>query len=322
VPQISIKGISNFTPYHGIWNDSSFHEEYKRDWIDDSLDLSLYIDHKYDDLQFEGEEKGGYWVEIKENNIWKQYYTGLSVNTPLFFKWDSKLKLIKNSHWLQIESALVKFYYQFDKPEKFYDYELIKDGLVTEICLDSLRKDSDHDSLTDIEERKMLLNPYSIDTDNDGIPDNLDLNPRFKRSYSEITVLYEFIYSAMLSSGFRTDTIIPSDSLKDYNKIIPNIDKSMDMTPYIFVSDDKNIQSIYPDNQGYLFRKLIVIRSKEYVYLKKKYQVLPPFIHISPLFKVDDMKDTYKIHADDDCFLIIKSANKWKIKCIGEGIDN
>ena len=58
-------------------------------------------------------------------------------------------------------------------------YEVVQDGLLLTIDIATLQRDSDSDGLTDIIEKKYYYtNPNNPDTDGDGVPDNLDLNPR------------------------------------------------------------------------------------------------------------------------------------------------
>lgn len=49
-------------------------------------------------------------------------------------------------------------------------------------------KDSDRDGLTDLQEIKMGTNPYSSDTDNDGIPDHLDHRPTTPDKPQKVTL--------------------------------------------------------------------------------------------------------------------------------------
>ncbi|MGM0941297.1 MAG: thrombospondin type 3 repeat-containing protein [Bacillota bacterium] len=39
-------------------------------------------------------------------------------------------------------------------------------------------RDTDKDGLTDLQEKKLGTNPINPDTDEDGIPDNLDVHPK------------------------------------------------------------------------------------------------------------------------------------------------
>ena len=73
------------------------------------------------------------------------------------------------------------------------DYELVKDGLLLTIDMETLRKDSDGDGLTDIEEARFVTDPFNSDTDGDGIADGLDLNPRMSVPRSDKTVVYEYL---------------------------------------------------------------------------------------------------------------------------------
>ncbi|MFX0024577.1 MAG: hypothetical protein ACFE9S_19840, partial [Candidatus Hermodarchaeota archaeon] len=87
-------------------------------------------------------------------------------------------------------------------------------------------KDTDGDGLKDIEERNSGLDPYNSDTDNDGVPDNLDVSP---------------LYSLTLNKGKIHQFVIPHDSSR--NTLIsmsikrPNTDYSTFATPRLYRGD-------------------------------------------------------------------------------------
>ena len=61
------------------------------------------------------------------------------------------------------------------------DSDSLPDGWEVQYNLDPLLNDTmedpDYDSLTNLEEYLLGTNPQNADTDNDGIPDNMDPNP-------------------------------------------------------------------------------------------------------------------------------------------------
>ena len=163
------------------------------------------------------------------------------------------------------------------------EYELLKDGIVTEISIDSLKKDSDLDGLTDIVERKMMLNPYSADTDNDGINDYLDLNPRFKRQSNDKSSMYEFLLSQM-EYFHGSDTLISFETNSEINHFADTIPM------YLIVTDNPDLQNIYPVDS-----RLIILTQEEYKKHNEQYPNTFLDISISPMFKVNWRKNTYKI---------------------------
>jgi hypothetical protein len=327
--QIQFRELENYTKFQSIYHwsplqDSIFNIDFLTDtnykpqniagipltWIvkmdtTDSNGYIVYSANKYDDFVW-GEQ--GYWIAVKKNLEWEKYYTGLSVNTPIYFKWDSKLDLLKDKNTIQIESSLLRLVERSGHPGPGPEYELLKDGIVTEILIDSLKKDSDLDGLTDIEERKMMLNPYSADTDNDGINDYLDLNPRFKRQSNDKSSMYEFLLSQM-EYFHGSDTLIGFD-------INPKVNYFADSIPtYLIVTDDPNLQSIYPIDS-----RLIILTQEEFKNHNERYPNTFLDITVSPMFKVNWRKNTYKISTSfmtgGETYLIKKQKKGWKIKII------
>ena len=110
-PQITFRELKNYTKFQSIYHwsplqDSIFNIDFLEDtnykpqniagipltWIvkmdtTDSNGYIIYTANKYDDFVW-GEQ--GYWIALKNNLKWEKYYTGLSVNTPMYFKWGFK----------------------------------------------------------------------------------------------------------------------------------------------------------------------------------------------------------------------------------------
>ena len=329
-PQINIKEVGDYTKFKSIYNwsplqDSLFNIDLLSDtsyipnniagipqpWIvkmdtTETKGYIIYTDNKYDDFVW-GEQ--GYWIAIKDQTDWKKYYTGLSVNTPIYLKWDSKLDLYKENNILQIESSLLRLISPLNHHDPKPEYEVIKDGIVTEFLLDSITKDTDNDGLTDIVERKMMLSPYSVDTDKDGISDYLDLNPRFNREITEKSSIYEFVLRRM-NYFYDTDTLISfhtKSKQKYYADSIPT---------YLIVTDNSEIQKMYPVDS-----RLVIVSKKEFKNYKQDFPNSFLEINISPMFKVNWQKDTYKIKisfmSHSKTYLIKRHKDGWKIKIIG-----
>jgi hypothetical protein len=271
----------------------------------------IYLDSKFENIYF-GEP--GIWLAYKENKQteWKYYYTGIVQNQPVNVKWYSKLPLILENHTFQIEASLLRQTEPFSHPGPGPDYEVIKDGLAIVFDLNMLSKDSDKDGLTDILEAKLHTNPDNIDTDNDGIPDNVDLNPRFNLKRTEKTLVYEALLNNDIS--FKSFLKVP--------KIIENPRKSLanDSTETIMiVTDDPELLAVEPKKQ-----RVIFLTKKEYEQSKGIFKTELNEMSISPMFKIDNLKNAYIVSRDFNTwgeeYLVIRTKKGWKIQVISSSI--
>jgi hypothetical protein len=329
-PQINIKEIQNFTKFKSIdysppnqdllsieeldlinfqkqqtFEDIPLFNIIKMDTTD-SKGYIIFVSYEYSEFNFN--DGGEYWIAVKNKYGWRKYYTGLSENLPLHLKSDSKLNLIKNDNTLQIESALLRKIDSsgYSDPESGPAYEIVKDGIVTEFLIDSLIIDSDNDELTDIEERKMMLNPFSNDTDNDGINDYSDLNPRFQRKANDTSLLYDYLLSK-LNYMRNSDTLIKFEKYTDMNYF------EKGFPTYLIITDNQDLQSVYPDDS-----RFIIMTPNEYEKHCNEYPLSFSRIYVTPLFKVNKLKNTYKLKVSfcsgGVYFLIIRTKDGWKIK--------
>lgn len=267
----------------------------------------IYTDSKYDDFVHSG---WGYWLALSEDagKTWNKYYTGLTENYYYYFKRNSNIPLWKDSSTIQIESAIVR-----QKTPMMLiipaEIEVIEDGIVVQIKLSGIIKDSDKDGLTDISEQKMLLNPYNSDTDDDGIMDYLDRNPRFKSRKSSKTMVYETIIDGFDTNKYHETITI--DTTKSVTNKKPKGYIDLEHV-YILVSDDPFLQQINPKN-----KTLIILNSKEYISYIEKYPSHFIENHISPMFKCDNFNDTFIIHYSELTskkeYLIQKIKKGWKL---------
>ncbi|MBI4178405.1 tetratricopeptide repeat protein [bacterium] len=62
-------------------------------------------------------------------------------------------------------------------PQHRLQYKRVADGIYLVFPIEALTRDSDKDGLTDLYEEKIASDPYSDDTDRDGISDSIDLQP-------------------------------------------------------------------------------------------------------------------------------------------------
>ena len=247
----------------------------------------------YEDAKFGGCFESGYWIELSNDygKNWKRYYTGLTVNKNYYFKSNSKIPLWKNSNTLQIEAVIVKKIADriiLHKPE---EYVTVRDSIAIELDISKIIRDSDNDALTDIVEERMLLNPHKPDTDNDGIIDSNDKNPRFKSKKTAKSILYGILMESHLyfdNDSYQIDLYnLPLIKKNDYYTEMPDLIS-------IFVTDDKEVLGIELKNET-----LIVMSSKEY----EKYKLKYPFS-----FSTRDYSKMFICDREDDTYLIEESS--------------
>lgn len=246
-----------------------------------NVEAFVYESSAYEDTYYVG-----IWIAYSEDsgNTWSYYYTGITQKQPLFIKWYSSHPLINEQGDIQIEACLVRQKSPLFHPLSMESYQIVKDGLLLTFDLETLCKDSDSDGLTDIVEAKFRTDPNNADTDNDGVPDNLDLNPRFAPSRTDKTIIFETIIENNDMISFE-ELNIPTDEK-------PEIHYATDETQTILiVTDDKNLQSIQPKSY-----RVIILTQKEYENSPRYFKNELNKMTISPLFKVDGENDTYVVN--------------------------
>ena len=259
----------------------------------------------YEDSKYEDPFNVGYWVALSKDNgaTWKNYYTGVTKANFYYFKPQSTIPLFVNDSILQIESAIVRKVKQEILPIGAPEYELLKDGLIASINLNKLCLDSDKDGLTDIEEKKLLTNPFKADSDSDGIIDGQDGNPKFKNIDSDFSTLIRFLLERNISIG--DSHYIPfSDLKKSYNTAI-------EKHVYMVVTDDQKIVNLSRTQNTYIF----VTKSELENYMKSTPVTLNETgIEIK---RVGIFTEQYKIsiiHVTSSIeYLVIKTKTGWKI---------
>ena len=240
----------------------------------DTIEAFVYKSAKYEDYSY-GEP--GIWIAYSQNSgeSWEYYYTGIVQKRPLFVKHNTKTPLIMDNGDLQIECCLLRQMTPTYHPGPGATYELVKDGLLLTVDLETLRKDSDNDGLTDIVEAKFFTNPNNADTDGDGITDDLDLNPRVAVPRTDKTLVFEKV----LNNDTR-DTILFSD-----NQEICFANEQT--STFLIVTDDPDLQAVQPKSA-----RVIVLSQKEFEEANR-YSDLLRERYVSPLFKVDGQEDVY-----------------------------
>lgn len=333
----SLEGISDFTPYEDSlyltpYQDSIFSIMFNHEYIDSmvfpepqfigeieksqilmhekkgQIEAFIYTSSEYEDMYF-GES--GIWIAFSENNglNWEYFYTGIVQRQPLFVKWYSKVPLIKSDSELQVESALLRQLTPFMHPGPSPTYGIVKDGILLIIDLNTLRRDTDSDGLTDIVEAKFYTDPKNIDTNGNGIPDNLDLNPRFSVPRTDRTVIYESVMNIEINMDDTVGVFISSLAIPQTN-FVTNTTEAI-----LIVTDNPDIQSIQPFSN-----RVIILTEKEYKEQKGLFKTELNSMKFSPLFKVDNKVDTYiftrSFNTWGEEYLVKKIENGWIIKII------
>ena len=269
----------------------------------DSIEAIIYEDKRYNDVF-----NAGVFVAYSSNNgsTWDYYYTGLTQDAPMFVKWYSKYPLIDSEGNVQIEACQ-----RSGDGNSHWGWMslpvVVKDGLLITFDLETLRKDSDGDGLTDIEEARLRTDPFSKDTDNDGIPDDLDLNPRCNVPRTDKTIIYEVILDESIRIPFydREDPLtLPFDEIAELHYCTDTTKTVM------IVTDDPDIRSIQPKT-----RRVIFLSSEEMGNSKPSPGDLAS-IRFSPLEKQEDGSYEVNVHrsASGETYRIVKTSESWVIK--------
>ena len=228
----------------------------------------------------------GLWVAYSTDSgsSWEYYYTGLIQKKPLFVKWYSNTPLINENGDLQIEAGLF-IQGRTIGPWGMEHLKLAEDGLLLTFDLQTLRRDSDDDGLTNIAEAKFHTDPNNPDTDGDGIPDNLDLNPRFSLPRTDKTIVFEVVLNDDKRLSFTWGgayELIPLDEVTP-----PSY--ATDTTPTLMiVTDDLNLLAVQPTRE-----RIVFLTSEEYESEPHYYSDDLNGYRITPLFKADHLDDTF-----------------------------
>jgi hypothetical protein len=274
----------------------------------DNIEAFIYANYEYEELFYGGGP--GIWIGYSENSgkDWKYYYTGIVQGQPVFVKHYSQRALIKEKDKLEIEACLLRQTSSFCHPIGA-DFECVKDGIYIVFDMNVIAQDSDGDGLTDIVEEKLYLDKYNKDTNNDGIPDNLDMNPRVYFPRTEKTRIYEAILNDEID--WKNKKIIGKLSFNEHTTY--NVTDSTETV--LIITDDKDLMGIQPRKY-----RVIFITSDEYENKAKPYNMNPRSMSFSPLFKVDKRKNTYKLFHSFGTggvdYLIRKTKKGWTIKML------
>lgn len=192
----------------------------------------------------------------------------------------------------------------FIHPVSAPKYEAIE-NIKVEIWIPDLVRDGDNDGLTDIEEDKMMLNPLSSDADADGTSDLEDHNPRFRSRTTNETLIYKAILDNYLGDTIR----IRNNKIIDSER--PRLMHTLKSRTRLIVTDDPLLQ-----NADFDYGRTIILSSKDYETSKANYPVTLNQTIVSPLFKVDDIPDTFVVSVSGTL-----GGGKYLIKKLVEGFD-
>lgn len=276
----------------------------------DSIEAIVYESQRYNDFF-----NAGIFVAYSSNNgsTWDYYYTGLTQDAPMFIKWYSKYPLINTEGNVQIEACQ-----RSGDGNSHWGWMsfpvVVKDGLLITFDLETLRKDSDGDGLTDIEEARLRTDPLRKDTDNDGIPDKLDLNPRCNVPRTDKTIIYEVILDENVIIPFHGDKdpiIIPFEEIAESHYCTDTTKTIM------IVTDDPDIRSIQPKTQRVIFLSPEEMGDSKYSSgdLER--------IWFYPLEKQEDGSYEVNVHhsSSGETYRVVKTSDGWAIETTGGYIE-
>ena len=276
----------------------------------DSIEAFIYESYEYDKFSWSGESPG-IWVACSENSgkDWSYYYTGITQRQPVFVKYYSQIPLIKENGKLEIEACLLRQLSPFSHPGPGPSYECVKDGIYLVFDIDVIAKDSDEDGLTDIVEDKLYTDKFNKDTDRDGIPDNLDTNPRVHYPRTEKSKIYEAIIDEKIDWNDKNGT---GKLLFSGNATYFVADSTKTI---LIVTDNEDLMGIQPEKY-----RVIFMTSEEYQNNTKTYKTGLNDMDFTPLFKVNNKENTYKMTYNyktwGSKYLIKKTEKGWTIEMI------
>ena len=301
----------------------------------DSIEAFIYESYEYEEFSFSGESPG-IWIAYSENNgkDWNYYYTNITQGQPVFVKFYSQRPLIKERGKLEIDACLLRQLSPFSHPVPTVSYECVKDGIYLFFDMNVIVKDSDGDGLTDIVEDKFFTDKNNEDTNGDGIPDNLDMNPRVNYPRTKKSNIYETILNGDIGSKdmdwawgrlffkennarhYFTDSIEIVLDIATEDKCKKQ--RVTYMTPtetVLIITDDKDIMGIQPKNY-----RVIFMTTEEYKNNVKLYNSTLNRISLSPFFKADGKRNTYlvscSIGTGSHEYLVQKMIVGWRIRLL------
>ncbi len=305
-PFFELSEMVEYTPYNdsleiykGVWDTLLRHES--------RGDVRAALYWGYPSIKVAYSADGG--------TSWGYYETGIKNNEPLHIKKYAEHPLINDQGNLEVEVCLFRqTSYRPMLGENFWT--VVKDGLLLTIDIETLRKDSDNDGLTDIEETLLRTNLNNPDTDGDGIPDNLDMNPRMNPPRTERTIVYE----AVINGDNRVRFIGEGAKVIPFSETPETSYYSQNMPTFMVVTDIPDLQSVQPIKE-----RVVFLTSEEYE--KTRNPFCDEFLKedFSPLFKVDHHKNKFVFSASGGFwytdYVVKKKSQGWLIQAYSSIIE-
>ncbi|MDV6329938.1 hypothetical protein [Asticcacaulis sp. 201] len=281
----------------------------------------IYASSQYDMAGEVG--ASGLWLVLRRDGTWQPpLYLGLQTYFPYVVTPGSHLPLLNGDHLnlevqiREIDPKTIRF------PPVATGYARQADGLYLDIPLADLRKDSDNDGLTDIEEARLGLKPDAVDSDGDGLPDGIDalpltaFNPKTDPRDSAVAKL---VLERLVGHDTAALIVAPHPEANSDNVILEALGKSPPherRNTLILVSDIDLFSGITQAP----FR-LIVYSSKDLERLDRKAPFYPP--ELTQVFRSLDGNDYYvnwsaqwvggafRIHCEKDKCQISQTLSDW-----------
>lgn len=288
------------------------------------------INHSIAVLYFTDDDyKSKYYLAISKDDgkTWKKYYTGLIRKFNYILKSNSKFPLWKDNEHIQIEADILRMTRPLSFPGPMEQFETVKNNALLTLNLKEILKDSDNDGFNDLDEKlDLFTNPLNSDTDDDGIPDYEDPNPKYKNADNDLTKLMLAIlygnYPVVENSDLRQSEFFVN--LKTFEKDFKNPDiflhekETQSPNPFEFsviVTDNQSLKTIVPMGE-----KIIFLSSQEFAKYKKNTFMNLYTAHYSKLFPCDDTEGSYIFVMDNiwmgHTYLIKRIPEGWIVKIV------
>jgi len=267
---------------------------------------------------------GGYWVHLSDDGgrTWnKPLYTGLAERYPYVVMPSSRMPLW-HGNTLQIEVEIR----ELDLSSVTYPPVSLRSrrqerDLYLEIPLALLSKDSDGDSIPDIEEEHLLLDPNNPDTDGDGIIDGRDAMPNVPFSSTPgpfdkpLSAVLGGIFKASFGALIMGTDVPPSSKVRDMLERQPGEPVSRDR-PIFLEGDPQDFGGFRPD------RMMLVYTAAQ----------LDRLSRVTPDFRAVELQPVVTNRAHDKGFVVwsggwtggtyrlTRTNDEWTVESIGSWI--
>lgn len=227
---------------------------------------------------------GALWLIISADNglSWREVYLGLGDFRPFHLHETSAVPIIDGDDVVRIEvqdapleEASISF------PPIATQRVVKRERVILEAPLASLVRDSDGDGLSDLVERRLLLDPTRADTDGDGVSDVVDRTPRLDdRAPATVTAEMLNAFFALEYGGPRAIVIPPgasgaqmpnASSAQPCRFLIGDAKTLGGLKPHatlITITDDELEQAVKTFGSFYPIDLTIVLNGKDHAYIR------------------------------------------------------